>query len=343
MAELDPQLSERVQAALSQATGTEVTVRQLRPLPGGACQDNYRVDVSFASGPFQGDRRFALRSDARKGLPGSLSRAEEFAVIRAAVKAGVRTPEARWLTPGLVREGAHAYFMDWVEGEAIGRRVVRNPELANARESLPDVLAEQIAKLRTVTPDHAPEVPRARLGGVAHAIAFAREMIDRLPERHPALELSMRWLEETRPAEVPLSLVHGDFRTGNFMVTPEGLTAVLDWEFAHFGDPLEDVGWMCVRDWRFGQLALAAGGFAKRSRFFQALEKAGVAVDAVRVHWWEVMGNVRWAAGSVFQGERYLSGEEIDVELIAIARRAPEMEFEALRLIERGVPQAGGR
>jgi len=54
------------------------------------------------------------------------------------------------------------------------------------------------------------------------------------------------------------------------------------------------------------------------------------------VHFWEVMGNVRWAAASLHQGERYMSGGDADIELVAVARRAIEMEYEALRLIERG-------
>lgn len=121
------------------------------------------------------------------------------------------------------------------------------------------------------------------------------------------------------------------------MVGPGGLAGVLDWEFAHLGDPMEDVGWLCVRDWRFGQLHLPAGGLATRKRFYEAYARAsGRAVDPGKVHWWEVMGNVRWGVGSVVQGERYLSGEEPDLELVAVARRAVEMEYEALRLIEKG-------
>jgi aminoglycoside phosphotransferase (APT) family kinase protein len=235
--------------------------------------------------------------------------------------------------------------MDWVDGEAIGRRVVRNPELTDAREKLPRELASVLARLHAVTPKSAPRLtqlsarhvlpPEGRV--VPEMVADLRGQLDRMPEPHPALELCLQWLEENAPASVPLALVHGDFRTGNFMVRPEGLAAVLDWEFAHFGDPMEDLGWLCVRDWRFGQLALPVGGFARREALYQAYaEETGAPVDPRRVHYWEVAGNVRWACGSVFQGERYLSGEETDLELVAIARRAVEMEWEALRLIERG-------
>jgi len=346
MSEALSALQQQIEKVLSEQSGGEVKVKELRPLGGGACQDNYRVELSFAQGALKGDRRMVLRSDARASLPGSLGRRQEFEVVCAAASAGVKTAQARWLTQSLVREGAWAYFLDWVDGEAIGRRVVRNPELSDAREKLPEALAQVLARIHSVTPENAPQLLKLGASHVypeggnpsAFMVRELERQLDAMPEPHPAIELALAWLEENAPSPVPLTLTHGDFRTGNFMVRPEGLQAVLDWEFAHFGDPMEDLGWLCVRDWRFGQNALPVGGFARREALYQAYEKAtGKPVDPKRVHYWEVAGNVRWAAGSVYQGERYLSGQETDLELVAIARRAVEMEYEALRLIEQGV------
>src|SRR3954470_5903897 len=109
------ELARAVEALLLERTGAAVKVRELQPLFGGACQDNYRVELTFAGGELQGDRRMVLRSDANQSLPGSLLRKDEFEVIGAAVAAGVRTPRARWLSEGLVRPGAGAYFLDWAE------------------------------------------------------------------------------------------------------------------------------------------------------------------------------------------------------------------------------------
>ncbi len=332
-------LAERLRIALVDAAGSTVTVEELAPLTGGACQDNYRVALCGLDGGSD-KQRFALRSDAARSLAGSIGRREEFAVIAAARRAGVSTPQARWLREGLVSEGRHAYLLDWVEGEAIGRRVVKAPALAEARARLPAQLAGELAKIHSITPELAPEV--ATLSMVTTpaddpcdgALRFLREMLGTLPEAQPSIELVCAWLAEHKPTPVAPRLVHGDFRVGNFMVGPEGLRAVLDWEFAHWGDPAEDVAWLCVRDWRFGELALAAGGIARRDDFYRAYEHAtGTTLDRARVRWWEVMGNARWAAGSVQQGERYLSGDEQDIELVAIARRAAEMQWEALRLL----------
>ena len=324
-------MDDRIRTALA-AHGATLT--SVKPLHGGACQENFKVELTVDGRP----QTMALRSDAKSSLPGSIQRKAEFSVIEAATKAGVKTPAARWLSLDLLRQGADAYFLDWVSGEAIGRRVVRNPELEGARAKLPGELAATLAKLHTVTPATTTlplRLPRA--SPAEDALRDLLEMMDRMPGVYPAVEFGLQWLAARIPEEREVVLVHGDFRTGNFMVTPDGLSAVLDWEFARWGSPYEDLGWISVRDWRFNRLDLPVGGFSKRAPFYAAYAQAsGRAVDERAVLWWEIVGNLRWALGSVNQGERYLSGEQTDLELIAIARRNVEMEFEALRLIRRG-------
>lgn len=346
LSELDA-LRARVESHLASATGGAARVRAIEKLAGGACQDNFALDVALAAGELAGERRLVLRSDARTSLPGSLDREEEYAVIRAATAVGVKTPEARFLARGLVRDGASAYFLDWADGEAIGRRVLTSPKLIAARAGLAKACAGELARIHAITPRTHPSLFTRRESGAVtqsaiddparHACGFVRGMLDRMQEPRPALELALRWLRANAPAPRDVTLVHGDFRTGNFMVTPDGLSAVLDWEFAHWGAPEEDLAWISVRDWRFGQLKSPIGGFADRDPFYAAYEAAsGRKVDRAVVHWWEVMGNVRWAASSIHQGERYLSGGDPDIELVAVARRAIEMEYEALRLLPRG-------
>jgi len=327
-------LDERLRAGLEQATGSPVTVAEVRPLHGGACQDNLAASFTVHEGPDAGDHRMVLRADAPSSLPQSLDRRAEFAVIQAATAAGVRTPAARWLMRDVTREGAWSYLLDRIAGEAIGRRVLTDPRLEAARGRLPEELAQILAAIHTVTPATAPDLPFTAADPLEAVEAWLRP----LPEPHPALTLALRWLDRHRPTMGPTTLVHGDFRTGNFMLTPEGVTGILDWEFAHWGSADEDLAWLSVRDWRFGQRHLPVGGFAPRAVFYAAYEaQSGRAVDPEAVHWWEVYGNVRWAAGCVSQGQRYLKGEVVDLELIAIARRANEVEWEALRLIEQGV------
>ncbi len=192
-----------------------------------------------------------------------------------------------------------------------------------------------------MTPATDPDLPLKHRDDSAsqRALRDLRASLDALPEPQPGLELALAWLDAHRPEDGPNGLVHGDFRTGNFVVGPQGLVAVLDWEFARWGDPMDDLGWLCMRDWRFGALNRPAGGLATRARFYQAYADAsGRPVDPDRVRWWEIAANLRWGTGAVYQGLRYMMGETRDLEMLAIPRRVAEMSFEALRLIDQGRP-----
>ncbi len=303
-------------------------IEQLTPLAGGACQENFQICLADGT-------RLVLRSDATTSLPGSLRRHQEFEVIAFAREAGVPTPASSHLLYDLLRENSSAYFLDWVEGTALGGKVVRSPELAEARQNLTTSLAEAAARLHR----HQGQLPFLEKPDdpVTWALDFQRRTLDQLPRPRPGLEIAYRWLQENRPRRRPVVLVHGDFRMGNFMVCSTGLKAVLDWEFAHYGDPLEDLAWFCVRDWRFGKVKQPAGGICSRQTWAKQYQKAGgFPVDPMVLHYWEVFGNLRWGAGAQAQGLRFLEGQEPRLELLAIARRVAEMEYEALRLIEVG-------
>ena len=340
-----PPLSARIQAHLRDTVGASAEVLEVAPLSGGACQELFRVEIAglpaALGAPSDGPWRLALRADAALSLPGSVPRSVEFAVIGAAVRAGVPTPRARWFAEGLVREGAGAYFLDWVDGEAIGSRVVRHPRYAAARSRLPGQLARALACVHAVTPASDPDLPLGPppLDPAQATLDGLRETLDQLPEPQPGLELAFAWLDRHRPEAGRVTLVHGDFRTGNFVVDPGGLVGVLDWEFTRWGDPMDDLGWLCMRDWRFGALALPAGGLATRADFYQAYaDAAGVPVDPAAAHWWEIAANLRWGTGAVYQGLRYMMGRSGDIEMLAIPRRVAEMSWEALRLLDRGPP-----
>ncbi len=333
MSTLGPEAAVRVR----EAVGGEIT--RVERLAGGACQDNFVVEARSASGV---ESRWVLRSDARTSLPGSIDRAREYEVMRTAAEHGVMTPKPHALLPELFAPKTSAYLLPFFAGEAIGRKIVKGPELSKAREGLAAELGREIAKVHSVRPQAAPDLfPRADYTDKSPAefrLATMRTHLDGLSRVRPALEWLFRWLEENAPKDdEERVLVHGDFRTGNFLVVPDGLSCLLDWEFSHYGSPYEDLTWISVRDWRFGQLALPIGGFSKREPFYEAYREAsGREVDLVKVHYWEILGNVSWALGAACQGERYTHGGEEDLELLAIGRRASEMEWEAIRLVEKG-------
>ena len=159
-------------------------------------------------------------------------------------------------------------------------------------------------------------------------------MIDAINLQNPALELGLRWLGQRAPICEQLMLIHGDFRIGNLLVGPEGLNAVIDWEFAHVGDSHEDLAWPCVRDWRFGNDTLPVGGVGELAPYMITYESiTGRTIDRNTLRWWEIMGNLRWAATCHVQAHRHLSGADPSVELASLGRRAAEMALEFLTLI----------
>ncbi|MGW4410952.1 phosphotransferase family protein [Nonomuraea sp. NPDC004702] len=167
----------------------------------------------------------------------------------------------------------------------------------------------------------------------ADPLCFWRGVLDLTGQPHPVFELALRRLEADRPPAVPASVVHGDFRNGNLIVGPEGVRAVLDWELAHAGDPLEDLGWLCVKAWRFGS-PLPVGGFGGYAELIAAYEEAGgrpVDLDALR--WWETFGVLKWGIICVMQTMRHLRGGASSVELAALGRRACQNEWDLLGLL----------
>jgi aminoglycoside phosphotransferase (APT) family kinase protein len=155
------------------------------------------------------------------------------------------------------------------------------------------------------------------------------------PQPHPVMELALRWLRRHLPPPGHTTLVHGDYRVGNVIFGPEGLRSVLDWELAHIGDPMEDLGWVCTRAWRFGSDDKPAGGIGQREELFAAYEKvSGTPVDPQRVRFWEIFGNLKWGIICMQQARTYLDGRVRSVELASLGRRTSETEWELLDLIE---------
>jgi len=332
-------MSLRLAAFLAEATLSpegDVRVTGLRRLAGGASRELWSLDAEIAVGAGSPER---LALVLRRDPPGRVGEGDlplEFRLLEAAAAAGVPVPGPRFCDEGTERLGAPFYLMDRVAGEAIPRRLLRDEAYAKAREGLLAELARSLARIHSIDPD-AP-----RLAGLSGEAASARAEVERLGEGlrrlavepHPVLELAERWLLERAPEPRRRALVHGDFRLGNAMVGPEGLRAVLDWELAHAGDPVEDLGWLCVRAWRFGRDELPAAGLGTREELVRAYEEAGGdAVDPEALRFWEACGNLKLALVFVTQARAFLDGVP-SIELASLGRRIAEAEDELLRFLE---------
>jgi aminoglycoside phosphotransferase (APT) family kinase protein len=351
--ELPPaQVGELLAAALERHFGP-VTLSGLERLSGGASRETWSFDVDTPAGT---RHRLILRRDpgatGRAGPEGwrggktaySLDRDTEAQLQRAVFEAGGPVARVHFSLPADHPLGS-CYVMDRIEGEVLAPRILRDEAFAGARARMARQCGAILAGLHAIDTAKLPAglsrmPPRALLG-------YYRELLDGLsafyrdetpvgrPEYHPAFELAFRWLEERCPDRAPSGLVHGDFRNGNFVVGPEGIRAVLDWELGHLGDGMEDLGWLCVRAWRFGQHRNPVGGFGSREDLFAGYEDAGGrAVDPRAVHFWEVFGTLKWGIVCQFQAYKHISGLIDSFEHLAIGRRACENEFDLLQLIE---------
>jgi aminoglycoside phosphotransferase (APT) family kinase protein len=303
-------------AAVAQAGAARIGV--MEQLSGGAIQENWLLVVDFAGGAEDGRQEFVLRTDAPTVVPVSLSRAQEFAVQRAAWQAGVTVAEPLWLCEDPEVLGQPFYVMRRVAGEAVGRRVVADSSLGGDRGGLAERLGRELARLHTITPPRA-DLPFLEMPDPDPALATViqyRAHLDALGTPRPGLEWGLRWCERKAPPTGEIVLVHQDFRTGNYMVDAQGLTAILDWEFCAWGDPMSDIGWFCARCWRYGRDELEAGGIAERAPFYHGYESAsGRRIDPERVAYWEVMAHLRWAVIALQQGRRTAAGGEASLEL----------------------------
>lgn len=335
MTNLD-EFRQRLEDFISTQVSAPVTVHAMQPLAGGASRDSWLLEVHLA------DRieKLVLRRDLEIPLfEEALERHEEFHLLHSAFAYGVKVPRPRWVCADSEPLGKPFFLMDYVEGISIGRKVVSTPELEHARRLLPEQMAQELAKIHAISLNAEVKeflpVPAATQSPAQKALADTYRTVDKLQVHNPAIEYGLRWLERHAPACDHPTLVHGDYRVGNFLVGTEGLNAIIDWEFAHIGDPCEDLAWGCLRDWRFGNAHLHLGGIAAREPFISAYERySGRTVDRRRVDYWEVMGNMRWAVTCLWQARRHLSGQDPSVEFASLGRRSAEMQIEFLRLIE---------
>ncbi|MGH7292695.1 MAG: phosphotransferase family protein, partial [Myxococcota bacterium] len=239
--------------------------------------------------------------------------------------------------------GGPCFVSTRVAGETVPRRVLRLVERERIGERLAAQLGEAFARL------HAVPVARAPAGlsladdksAVERALAAMAAQLDSLWQPAPALALGLRWLErEARTVPPRLAFTHGDLRNGNIIVDASGLRAVLDWEGAHVGDPMEDLAWICLRTWRFGVDALEVGGFAQRPVLVDAYTRAGGEFDPRAFYWWKVLGTMRWGIGLARQAIGHMDGSVPSIVMAASGRCVAELEFDLLALLERNAGRA---
>ncbi len=296
-------------------------VDELVRLSGGASRETW----SFVAICPHGHRQRLVLQRQRPGAERDM--AIEAAALRAGAAAGVPVAEVVAAGTDPADLGASYLIVCHVGGETIARKILRDAEFAEARRALPAQLGRALGALHGVNPSAVPGLVDT------DQLAQYREVLDQSGQPHPAFELAFRWLESNRPPARPPAIVHGDFRLGNLVVGADGLRAVLDWELVHIGDPMEDLGWLCVRAWRFGAPKPVAGVGEYEELFAAYADATGRPVDPQVARGWEMLGTRKWGIMCIMQASAHLTGVARSHELAAIGRRVCENEHDLLLLL----------
>ena len=308
----------------------------LERLSEGASQETYRIRARTVGG----ERLLAMRRAAGGAKPETAINAPGLAVeallMRTARAAGVPEPEIYYVLQHQDGLG-EGFLMEWLEGETLGARIVRSPDLESIRPRLAHECGRVLARI------HAIDVAEAGLGSrlaritPAESVELHWQRYRELGTPQPMIDYTGRWLFENLPPENPPALVHNDFRNGNLMISPDcatGIVAVLDWETAHIGDPMRDLGWICTNSWRFGRSDLPVGGFGHYDDFLAGYESvSGTRVDRQALKFWEVFGSFWWAVGCLGMADQYRTGPDRTVERPAIGRRSSECQVDCINLL----------
>jgi aminoglycoside phosphotransferase (APT) family kinase protein len=305
-------------------------VADVRRLSGGASQETWSFDITHPDGAIG-----AILRRAPPGYGAAPGRAAgldaEAVLMQLAYAAGVPSPKVLHVLQAANDLGT-GFIMQRVDGETIPRKILRDDEFASARPKLARQCGEILAGIHGLA---ASGLPQLRRMDAATEVSDLQQEIDQFGWPRPVFELALRWLRDNDPGPSErVTLVHGDFRHGNLMIGSDGVRAVLDWELAHLGDPMEDLGWICVNSWRFGGIDKPVGGFGTYDELFTGYEAAsGIKVDADRVKFWEVMGTLRWGVMCVGMMQRFRLGPDHSMERAMIGRRSSETEIDLLRLL----------
>ena len=320
----------------AQTDADSIRIQPPTLLSGGAVQQNWALNVEFNGGLMPGRHHLVLRANFQTPLPASLPKTAEFAILRAVAAAGVTVPEPLWLCEDASVIGQPFFVMRRCAGAAAARSLVVEARQKRFGPALAARLAHELARLHRLRPGDAGLTdlgPPPKSPTLAQ-IAQYRRWLAELGADAAALSDALDWLALNVPDQNQTCLIHRDFRSGNFLVDDGNLSAILDWEFAGWGDRNEDIGWFCAACWRAGADDLEAGGLTTRDAFYRAYEAAGGSpVDTDAVAYWEVMAHVRWAIIARQQGARAAAGDTPQHELLEAAARVPDLERDFAKMI----------
>ena len=322
-------MQEELASALSKKlleVGIEGKVSNLEPLTGGASKEIWKFEVSNAK---QSTKMILRRGSGIEG-PLAIKTADEARIQKEVIKVGAPVPIILAVSKN-DEELGDSYIMHFVEGESIARKILRDKEYKKALPILAYQCGEAIAKIHNVDINNFSFLPKKPAEDQLEDLYSTYQSFE---QPSPVFEYAYLWLKEQDFGNFQESLVHGDFRLGNIIVNAEGLQSIIDWELAHIGNPLQDLGWVCGNSWRFGKNDKVVGGFGEIEDLLEGYNSISkLKVDKEMVKCWQVFGTFRWGVICLIQAYAHLNGTINSVEKAAIGRRVSETEIDIVDLL----------
>lgn len=333
---MDRDAIKRLEVWIARQSGGRAQVSDLKQLSGGAIQENWALKLDIEGGDWPGSHELVLRKDAPSNVAVSHGRAEEFTILKHAHAAGVTVPTPCVLCEDTDVLGTPFFIMHRAEGTAAGHKLAK----MDANDALAEDLGRNLARIHSIADaDDLAFVSKPDGPAAMSSVHEYRRHLDALPGSHPALEWGLRWLEQNAPDNGEIVFSHRDYRTGNYMVADGELTAILDWEFAGWSDPMEDIGWLTAKCWRFGAVERECGGVGALDALIRGYEsESGRTVHRDQILYWQVMATMRWAVIALQQADRFVTGGERNLELALTAHIVPELELEILNVTAPDTP-----
>ena len=322
-------MQEELVSALSKKlleVGIEGKVSNLEPLTGGASKEIWKFEVSNAK---QSTKMILRRGSGIEG-PLAIKTADEARIQKEVIKVGAPVPIILAVSKN-EEELGDSYIMHFVEGESIARKILRDKEYKKALPILAYQCGEAIAKIHNVDINNFSFLPKKPAEDQLEDLYSTYQSFE---QPSPVFEYAYLWLKEQDFGNFQESLVHGDFRLGNIIVNTEGLQSIIDWELAHIGNPLQDLGWVCGNSWRFGKNDKVVGGFGELEDLLEGYNSVSkLKVDKEMVRCWQVFGTFRWGVICLIQAYAHLNGTINSIEKAAIGRRVSETEIDIVDLL----------
>ena len=322
-------MQEELASALSKKlleVGIEGKVSNLEPLTGGASKEIWKFEVSDAK---QSAKMILRRGSGIEG-PLAIKTADEARIQKEVIKVGAPVPKILAVSKN-EEELGDSYIMHFVEGESIARKILRDKEYKKALPILAYQCGEAIAKIHNIDINNFSFLPKKPAEDQLEDLYSTYQSFE---QPSPVFEYAYLWLKEQDFSNFQESLVHGDFRLGNIIINADGLQSIIDWELAHIGNPLQDLGWVCGNSWRFGKNDKVVGGFGELEDLLEGYNSISkLKVNKEMVKCWQVFGTFRWGVICLIQAYAHLNGTINSIEKAAIGRRVSETEIDIVDLL----------